>query len=337
MSRPNRRVRRAAGPARSDELDGLTQQGRRSALQGILLCRDPSAYHGLQQDIFGHLDDDAYNNLSRTSTAFNALAVNKCSENHMNRILQNSPAYNGRCPNRHDRPPMPTSTRPCEGPQRQKEGQPVPIPAGTRHRNPHMVCNLCRKMFWKTVYNESLTANMRNRQRLRNLITFQQVSVCGRCNQEQRAIYSAPTNECSCYRDIRKSHWRCMHCTRHNIAVVEQESRWRRARLHYIRRDRNGQLRFNRRQSHGQAWCACDRGPAMAMTNPGRVRQCIRCEGYIVPRVNPNSTMRRSQRIRSRRLKTGEPPELHMLLNSRGSLRTAPIDTHGFPSSSQAR
>ena len=336
MGTPRRRGRRA-GPTRSDEFAGLTQHGRRSALQGILLNRDPSAYYNIQQTIFGHLNDDDYNNLSRTSTAFNTLAVHKCSENHMNQILRNRPAYNGRCPNRHNRRPMPTSIRPCTGPQRQKEGQIVQIPPETRHQNPHMVCNLCRKMFWKTIYHEPTTPNMYNKQRLRNLITWQQVSVCLQCDQEQRSIHSAPTNECFCYRDIRKSHWRCMHCTRHTIAVVLQEMRWRKGMLHYIRRDYNGQLRFDRRRSHTRAWCPCDRGPAMAMTNPNRTLQCIRCEGYIVRRVDEHPTRRRSQRIRDRRLRAVKPSELHMLLNSRGSLRTAPIDMHGFPNLLQAR
>lgn len=337
MSAPRRGGRRAR-PARSDECVGQTQEDRRSALQGILLHRDPSAYHSLQQEIFGHLDEDGYNNLSRTSRAFNTLAVYKCNENHMNRMLQNSPAYNGRCPNRHNRPPIPTSIRPCEGPQRQKEGQIVPIPPGTRHhQNRHPVCNICRKMFWKTIYHEPLTPNRSNKQRLNNLITWQQVSVCLQCNQEQRRIHSVPTNECLCYREIRKSHWRCMHCTRYNIAVVEQEMKWRKGMLYYIRRDRNGQLRFDRKQSHNRAWCPCDRGPAMAMTNPTRTLQCIRCEGYIVKRVDRDSAIKRSQRIRNRRLRVVEPPELRMLLNSRGSLRTAPIDKYGFPNLLRAR
>ena len=336
MSAPRRGGRRAR-PARSDEYLRQTLHGRRSALEGILLHGDPSAYHSIQQDIFDHLDDDGYNNLSRTSRAFNALAVYKCSENHMNQFLQNLPAYNGRCPNRHNENPIPTSIRPCVGPQRQKEGQIVPVPPETRHQDHHTVCNVCRKLFWKTIYNEPLTPSRTNKQRLNNLMTWQQVSVCVRCDQEQQRSHSAPTNECFCYRDIRKSHWRCMHCTRHNIAVVEQEMRWRKGMLYYIRRDRNGQLRFDRRKSHNRAWCPCDRGPAMPMTNPRRTLQCIRCEGYIVKRVDPDSAMKRSQRIRNRRFRIVEPPELLMLISSRGNLRRAPIDMHGFPDLLQIR
>ena len=326
---------RQAGSSRSEEYTRLTQGGR-SALQSILFSRDPSAYNTLQQDLWHHLsnDDDAYNNLSRTNRAFNTLmAVHKCSESHMNRILQNSPAYNLRCPNQHNRPPIPTTFRPCEGPLQQKEGQAVAIPPGTRHQNPHMVCNICRKMFWKTVYNEGHNTNRSNRTRLNNFITFLQVAVCVQCDREQRSIHPAPVNECSCYRDIRKSRWQCMHCTRYTLAVVHTESLWRLRRLPYIRRDGNtGQLHFDRQQSHQRAWCPCDRGPAMAWTHQDQTMQCIRCEGYIVNRVNGNSTKRRSQRIRNRRLRVVEQPGLRMLLNSRGSLRTAPIGMHGFPS-----
>ena len=321
---------------RSDEYAGLTSEGRGSALQGMLLHEDPTAYYSIQQDMFNHLDNDDYDSLSGTNDNFNALlAVHKCDENNMNAILQNSPAYNGRCPNRHNRPP-PKSVRPCEGPQRQKEGQVVPIPVETTHQNPHMVCNLCRKMFWKTIYDEQLVQNRSNKQRLRNLITFQQVSVCLRCDNEQQGTHSVPTNECTCYEDIRKSHWRCMHCTRHTIAVVDKEVRWRRSMLRYIRRDQNYQLRFDRRRSHDRVWCPCDRGPAMARANNiTRTLQCIRCEGYIVKRAN--GTLKRSQRIKNRSPRAAEAPELRMLVNSRGSLRTAPIGVQGFPNLLQAR
>ena len=57
---PRRRARPAApaAPTRSDEYVGMTSVGRGPALQGFLLTPDPTAYYGLQQDMFNGLNND---------------------------------------------------------------------------------------------------------------------------------------------------------------------------------------------------------------------------------------------------------------------------------------
>ena len=348
------------------ELKDLTLQGTRSALEGLVEPQD--GYYELQDLIFGSLDDDSYDALRRLNSQFNMnltenspnqphdlgpnekplqrlgrLLPFRCDEFCMSRYLaQNGnaaqyAAYNGRCPNQKDMRPRPV-LRNCQGMLEQKLGHPVLVPQGAvpgaRHQREHLVCDRCRSLFWNTTYVEPLWGVSSNNLRLTRILSLdQERSVCMKCDLLARSLHPQPINLCTCYRDLYESTWRCMGCTRGTLNVVREEARWKMGMMGYLKRDGNGQLNFDRRTRHRRPRCMCDRGTLQPLRDGTQTLQCIRCEQFHVRMVSHNlPRIKRSQRIKNRKLREWDQPALEMLVTTRGRPRTARINRHGFES-----
>lgn len=346
------------------EINDVSLQGTRSALEALV--NPQSGYYELQQVIFGNLDQDSYNVLRRLNSEFNRNLIEdspnqpddlgpnetpllrlgrllpfSCDEFCISRYLAPNPNYNRHCPNAEDMRPRPI-LRDCQGMLDQEYGNPVLVPPGAvpgaRHQRQHLVCNHCRNLFWTTAYREPGQGNQNiqqsNRQRLRFTMAVEQMrSVCKKCDLVARSLHPRPINTCTCYDDLYQSTWRCMECTRGTLSVVREEARWKMGMMAYLRRDENGQLNFNRRNSHRRPRCMCDRGPTQRLRNGTETQQCIRCEQFQVRMVSYNlGPIKRSQRIKNRQLREWDQPALRMLVTTRGRLRTARINQHGFES-----
>lgn len=348
------------------EIDHLTLQGTRSALEGLV--EPQHGYLELQDVIFGNLDDDSYDALRRLNSEFNMnltedspnqpddlgpnekplqrlgrLLPFRCDEFCMSRYLaQNgNPAqyagYNGHCPNQKDMRPRPV-LRDCQGMLEQKLGNPVLVPQGAvpgaRHQSQHLVCDRCRTLFWNTAYLEPLWGSLSNHQRLTGTMSQNQTrSVCKKCDLVARSLHPQPINLCTCYHDVYQSTWRCMQCTRGTLNVVREEARWKMGMMAYLKRDGNGQLNFNRRTAHRRPRCMCDRGTSQTLRYGTQTLQCIRCEQFHVRMVSNNlGRIKRSQRIKNRQLREWDRPALEMLVTTRGRPRTVRVNRYGFES-----
>ena len=343
-----------------NEIADVTLQGTRSALEALVNPQD--GYTGLQEIIFGNLDDDSYNAVRRLNSEFNRnltedsqnqpndlgpnerplrrlerLLPFRCDEFCMSRYLAQRPRYNRRCPNQKDMRSR-AVLRDCQGMLDQKLGHPVLIPQGAvpgaRHQRQHLVCDRCRSMFWNTMYTEANGVHLSNDRRLFLIRTQAQTrSVCKKCDLVARSLHPQPINLCTCYRDIYESTWRCMECIRGTLSVVNTEATWKMGMMAYLKRDENGRLNFNRRVPHRRPRCMCDRGLSQTLRYGTQTLQCIRCEQFDVRMVSNNlGRIKRSQRIKNRQLREWDRPALEMLVSTRGTLRTARVNRYGFES-----
>ena len=248
QTRYNLRDRRNA--RRSPLLNQVTRNGTQHFFQGLF--PDLANHGGILSRIFGNLDDRDYSALRGTNRAIRGILdipmynrrdpantrdprgaplrlletlLPTCDEVNVNTHLGNRPMYAGACP--HNRNAAWTYIEACEGipdPDYQ-DGILVPQaplhPPGIRHD----VCHHCRHAYNSVPYVENLQfyqtrrpalpagRPLTNHYRLVDLVRYQQVHVCDRCDLEQRRL--APMhgrNGCTCISKIYESHHRCWRC-----------------------------------------------------------------------------------------------------------------------------